>query len=180
MLNNLFRNLEQWEKHEPSSFWLCSFSLYIIFSAIFNVLFPGSLSHQSHVVIEQVRGGGMENFLFPKKEEKFDLEFHRHLEQNFPDWPERMEYQKKQEKFLRSAMRRKREMLRLRMIQTPKTYTKEEEDAMDYFQGNGMYAEYQDEKKQYNIFDTRQSFLLKMHNDELRNRFLNNLNSRNN
>ena len=66
-------------------------------------------------------------------------------------------------------------MLRLRMKEDPKFYTKEELDAIDYFQGNGIYVKYQNEKENYNIFDTRQSFLLKMHDDELRNEVLNNL-----
>lgn len=71
-------------------------------------------------------------------------------------------------------------MLRLRMKEDPKFYTKEELDAIDYFQGNGIYVKYQNEKENYNIFDTRQSFLLKMHDDELRNEVLNNLNHRKN
>ena len=62
----------------------------------------------------------------------------------------------------------------------PKFYTKEERDAMDYLQGNGIYAKYQDKREKYNIFDTRQSFLLKMHDDKFRNDFLNNLNRRKN
>ena len=73
-------------------------------------------------------------------------------------------------------MRRKREMIKLRMKEDPKTYTKKERDAMDYFQENNIYAKYQDKREKYNIFDTRQSFLLKRHNDKLRNDFLNNLN----
>ena len=36
-------------------------------------------------------------------------------------------------------MRKKREMIRLRMKEEPKFYTKEELDAMNYFQGNGIY-----------------------------------------
>ncbi len=60
-------------------------------------------------------------------------------------------------------------MIRLRMKEDPKFYTKEELDTRDYFQGNGIYAKYQDKREKYNIFDTRQSFLLKMHDDKLRN-----------
>ena len=75
-------------------------------------------------------------------------------------------------------MRKKREMIRLRMKEEPKFYTKEELDTMNYFQGNGIYAKYQDKREKYNIFDTRQSFLLKMHDDKLRNDFLNSINSK--
>jgi hypothetical protein len=34
-----------------------------------------------------------------RKRKKFDITFHRRLEQHFPDWVERMAYQKKQEEF---------------------------------------------------------------------------------
>ena len=158
---------------------LCSIGLYISFSARFGALFSESHS-QSQVVIEQVRGGGREDYPFLGKRKKFDLDFHRQLEQYFPDWAGRMNYQKKQEKFFKSAMRKKREIIRLRMKEDPKFYTKEELDARDYFQGNGIYAKYQNKREKYNIFDTRQSFLLKMHDDKLRNDFLNNLNRRKN
>ena len=178
-LCKFLKYIEQWERYEPSSFWLCSIGLYISFSAGFGALFPESKS-QSQVVIEQVRGGGREDYPFLGKRKKFDLDFHRQLEQYFPDWAGRMNYQKKQEKFFKSAMRKKREMIRLRMKEDPKFYTKEELDARDYFQGNGIYAKYQNKREKYNIFDTRQSFLLKMHDDKLRNDFLNNLNRRKN
>ena len=51
--------LEQWEKYEPSSFWLSSIALYICFSAVF-----GALSHvsefpyESQAVIVELRAGG--------------------------------------------------------------------------------------------------------------------------
>ena len=38
-----------------------------------------------------------------KKRKKFDLAFHRRLEQHFPDWEQRMEYQKEQEEFYKSV-----------------------------------------------------------------------------
>jgi len=171
-LCKFLKYIEQWERYEPSSFWLCSIGLYISFSAGFGALFPKS-HRQSHVVIEQVRGGGSES-----SGSSTSSAFHRQLEQYFPDWAGRMDYQKKQEKFFKSAMRKKRELIRLRMKEDPKFYTKEELDARDYFQGNGIYAKYQDKREKYNIFDTRQSFLLKMHDDKLRNDFLNSFNSK--
>lgn len=176
---NFLKSFEQWEKYEASSFWLCSIGLYIFFSAGFGALFPESPS-QSHVVIQQVRGGGREDYPFLGKRKKFDLDFHRQLEQHFPDDAGRIDYQKKQEKFFKSAMRKKREMRSLRMKEDPKFYTKEELDAMDYFQGNGIYAKYQAKREKYNIFDTRQSFLLKMHDEKFRTDFLNDLNRRKN
>ena len=162
--------LEEWERYEPSSFQFYNIVLYFSFSADVGAVFPQS-HRQSHVAIEQVRSGGIENYIFLGKIKKFDIDFHRQLEQYFPDWGERMNYQKKQEKFFKLAMRKKREMTRLRMKEDPKFYTKEELDARDYFQGNGIYDKYQDKREKYNIFDTRQSFLLKMHDDKLRNDF---------
>jgi hypothetical protein len=56
------------------------------------------------------------------KRKKFDLAFHRQLEPHFPDWEQRMDYQKKQEEFYRSAMRKEREMINLRIKQIPAFY----------------------------------------------------------
>lgn len=112
------------------------------------------------------------------KSKKFNIVFHRRLEKYFPDWKERMDYQKKQEEFYKSAIKRKKEIKRIRLLDNKNFYTKEELDAMDYFNGNGFYQEKQDPKQKPNIFDIRQTFLLKMHNPILRNNFLNSLNSR--
>ena len=88
------------------------------------------------------------------------------LENLFPDWPERVDYQKKQEKFLQSGRKKLREGNRLRM---KIKLTPEEQEAFDYFNGTGFYENYQNP----NIFDTRQSFLLKMEDPEVRTTFLN-------
>ena len=172
-LSSFLKSLEQWEKYQPSSFWLCSIGLYIFFSAGFGALFPES-PRQSHVVIEQVRGGGNK-----PESIKFDPAFHRHLEKHFSDWPGRMAFQKKQEEIYKMAMRKRREALRLRLKENF-ARTAKEQNAIDYFNGTGFYAKYQDIRTEPNIFDTRQSFLRKMHDDKLRNDFLNNLNRRNN
>ena len=44
-----------------------------------------------------------------------------------------MDYQKKQEEFYKSAIKRKREIKRLRLLDNKDWYSKEELDAMDYF-----------------------------------------------
>jgi hypothetical protein len=115
------------------------------------------------------RCGGNQTFLGKRK--KFDLAFHRQLEQHFPDWEQRMDSQKKQEEFYKSAMRKEREMKNLRIKQIPAFYTKEKLDAISYFQGTGFYLKHQDPKVKPNIFDTRQSFLFKMHDPRLRKNF---------
>ena len=75
-------------------------------------------------------------------------------------------------------MKRRKELKRVRMIDKKSYYTKEELDAMDYFHGTGFYQKQQDPEVKPNIFDTRQSFLLKMHDPVLRNNFLNSFNSK--
>ena len=102
------------------------------------------------------------------------------MEKHFPDWDRRIAYQQRQEKFYKSAMRKKREIKRLWILETPSIYNKEELDAISYFQGTGFYSKQQDPKVKPNIFDTRQSFLVKMHNYKLRNEFLDSFNRRNN
>lgn len=58
---------------------------------------------------------------------------------HFPDWKERIYYQKKQEEFYKSAMKRKKEIKRIRLLYNKNYYTNEELDAMDYFNGTGFY-----------------------------------------
>jgi hypothetical protein len=118
------------------------------------------------------------NVLGLKKRKKIDPTFHSRLVQQFPDWNERMDYQQKQEKFYESAIRKRREIQKLRIQEIPDFLTKEELDAIDYFQGTGFYLKYQDPKT--NIFDTKKSFLLKMHDIVLRENFLNSFNRSNN
>jgi len=130
------------------------------------------------LVLDIPYSGGQESNSNSLKK-KIDLSFHHQLEQHFPDWNERMDYKKKQEKFYKLAMKRKKELKRLRVLDKKSYYTNEELDAMDYFQGTGFYAKQQDPKVKQNIFDTRQSFLLKMDDDKLRNEFLDSLNRKN-
>ena len=186
---SFLKSLEQLEKYQPSSFWLCSIGLFISFSASFGVLSPESPQiviekNTASVLAINSDGAGSKQksgtFVLRTglgKRKKFDIVFHRRLEQHFPDWKARIDYQKKQEEFYKLAMRKKREMIRLRMKEDPKFYTKEELDAMDYFHGTGFYQKQQDPEVKPNIFDTRQSFLLKIDDPVLRNNFLNSFNS---
>lgn len=113
-----------------------------------------------------------------KNKKKFDLALHIKLEKHFPDWDERVSYQKKQEKFYKSAMKKQAELGRLRaVIRTTRYYTKEELDAISYFKGTGFYAKQQDTKMKPNIFDTRQTFLIKMQDKTVRTEFLGSFNN---
>ena len=76
-------------------------------------------------------------------------------------------------------MKRQAELRRTRMIDIPTRYTKEELDAVSYFQGTGFYAKQQDPNLKPNIFDTRQTFLLKMQDKNARTNFLKSFNNLN-
>ena len=120
-------------------------------------------------------GSGQESQI---KRKKFDLALHRRLEQHFPDWEQRMTYQKNQEDFYKSAIRKKREIKGLRIKENSNFYTKEELNAINYFHGTGFFQKYQHPKEKPNIFDTRQTFLLKMHDPLARENFLNSFNNK--
>ena len=113
------------------------------------------------------------------KRKNFNLQFHHKLERHFPDWEGRMAYQKKQEEFYKLAMRKKSELKRSKVKENSTYYNKNELDAIDYFNGTGFYKKYQDSKTKSNIFDTRQSFLFKMHDPVMRRNFLNSFNNKN-
>lgn len=56
-----------------------------------------------------------------------------------------------------------------------KLLSPEEKDEINYFTGKGLYRYYQDLKTNANIFDTKESFLLKIDDKSNRDRFLNSL-----
>ena len=102
------------------------------------------------------------------------------LENLFPDSAERINFQKKQEKFYKSGQLKFQEAKKLRMSDESamKILTDQEKDTLDYLNGTGNYEKYQNLKALPNFFDTRQSFLLKMQSGEMLKNFLNNYNNR--
>lgn len=92
------------------------------------------------------------------------------LRRHFPDWEERMNYEKKQKKIYRSALARIAEAKRLRV---ELKLTEKEQDAFDYVYGQNFYKYYQSLETPPNIYDTRWSFLLKVEkNKNMRENFL--------
>jgi hypothetical protein len=91
-----------------------------------------------------------------------------------------MAYQKSQTEFYKSAMRKKKEIIKLRMADDLNFYSEKELDAINYFEGKSLYARYQDPSVAPNIYGTRQSFLLKMHDISSREKFLQSFNRINN
>lgn len=86
-----------------------------------------------------------------------------------------MDYQKKQEEFYKLAIKKQIQLKRLRIQDTSSFFTKEEVDAINYFHGKDFYAKTQDSSLKPNIFDPRQSFLMKTHNPVMRKNFIKSL-----
>ena len=98
------------------------------------------------------------------------------LRKHFPDWEERINYQKKQKKIYRSGIARIAEAKRCGV---KIKLTKQEQDAFDYFYGQNDYKYYQSIETPPNRFDTRWSFLLKVEkNKNMRENFLKSYNRR--
>lgn len=191
---NFFRFLERFERTKPGTFWLSisfmGLSFYCLNSSVLNdqsYLFPTNQTNQpvqgclaKNQALE-IWGGG--NNLNPlnllKKRKNFDLLFHIALEREFPDWSERVNYEKNQQKFLASVIAKQKELKRLRIKDDYKFYTEQELDSIHYFQGTGFYQKKQDQDVEPNVYDTRKSFLLKMHNPKARDKFLKSFNDRN-
>ena len=117
-------------------------------------------------LVLKLNGGGS------NKNEKREM-----LKKHFPDWEDRINYQKKQEKNYRSALNRVAEANRLRVIKLK--LTAQEQDGLDYFNGEGFYSYYQSLETPTKIYYTRWSFLLKIEkNPEMRKKFLTSYNRR--
>ena len=171
--------LEQLERERPNLF----LGLTIGLATVFTQLDENSLTHNPSLSYTEqilVRGGsdsGQATVTIRTslgKKQQINIVTHRRLEKFFPDWEDRMVYQENREKVYKSAMRKRQEALNLRQKEDF-ARTKDEQDAIDYFLGRGFYRTYQDSSTKPNIFDNRQSFLIKMHNKEMRIDFLESL-----
>ena len=144
--------------------------LALFFGWLFLSPAPKNSSRMDSVVqtIGVNRGGGTNEPTTNLAKKKF---FREMLKQYFPDWEERINYQNKQVEFYRSGLRRISEAKRVRMSNSYRL-TSQEQDAFDYFRGTNFYKDHQNLKTPPNIYDTRRSFLLKMENTEMRAKFL--------
>ena len=167
ILWNFGKFLEGLERFQPQVFWLV---LSVIPSVTSETIRP-SQSVETLVVIEK------QCLQINKCGAAVDSDFHRLAMKHFPDSKERLAYQKEREKFYKSAMKKKGEIKRLRIQENLKYYSKEELDAVDYCHGTGFYKKEQDRKMKPNIFDNRKSFILKMEDEEIRDKFLESYNN---
>ena len=126
--------------------------------------------HNSITLVTSLRGGG--NRKYPRN---FDKNFHKILRKGFPDSKRRIEFEKYQLEFYNSARSKLYRTPTLSMKDKMRLLSPEEHDAINYFTGQGFYRSQQDFRTEPNIFDTRESFLIKMHNESNRNRFLKSL-----
>ena len=178
MLNffsKFFKSLERWEYYHPSSFWVCTISVYLCFTTLFihRPSFPNNPS-QAQVVIEEVRAGGQQevtNSVDNLAKKKY---FKEMLVKHFPDFESRASLEKRQAIIYQKAVKKIKEYQRISPLlkNYQKWLTAEEKSSIDYFHGTGIYAKFQDPKTPPNILDTRKTFLKKMENQDMREKFL--------
>jgi len=180
-MGNFFEHLE---RESQKLFWGLIIGLAMVFTSIDeNSLIHNPSPPYTEQILLNTRGGsdpGQATVTIRTslgKKQQINIVTHRRLEKFFPDCEDRMVYQENREKVYKSAMRKRREALNLRQKEDF-ARTKDEQDAIDYFLGRGFYRTYQDSSTKPNIFDNRQSFLIKMHNKEMRMNFLNHFNRR--
>ena len=96
------------------------------------------------------------------------------LAKHFPDFEERVLMEKHQAEIYLGAVRKIEEYEKVLRTKNghERILTADEQSAIDYFHGVGKYAKFQDPKVLPNIFDTRKTFLKKMENRDMREKFL--------
>ena len=92
----------------------------------------------------------------------------------FPDSEIRVSMEKRQALNYQNAVKKIKEYQNSYTVSEnyEKLLTDEEKLSIDYFRGTGIYAKLQDPKVSPNIFDTRETFLNKMEDQEMREKFL--------
>jgi hypothetical protein len=148
--------------------WVLNPIPFVSFEDIVN---PHSISQSQEITY--VRGGAFDPLQKKNNSSKIPKII---LEKYFPDWDNRVNFQNHQFQFqfLQSGRKKIQEADRLRLsdINKVKLLKPEEKDAFDYLNGTEVYKYHQDVTNPSNIFDTRDSFLAKMQNSEMRNNFL--------
>ena len=96
------------------------------------------------------------------------------LIKHFPDFESRLSLEKRQAINYQKAIKKIKEFKRVSPLLSnyQKLLNAEEKSAIDYFHGTGIYTKFQDPNTPPNIFDTRKTFLKKMENKKMREKFL--------
>lgn len=100
------------------------------------------------------------------------------MKKHFPDFKERVEYEKIQVVYYKSAIAKIRAVKNTRKLFKIEFLKPEKKDSINYFNGTGIYEGFQNPESKPNKFDTRSSFLTKMENPILREQFLKSYNRR--
>ena len=131
---------------------------------------------QTQVVIEKIRSGGQ-----PQHEGTNSVDnlakkeyFKEMLVKHFPDFESRASLEKQQAIIYQKAVKKIKEyqMISPLVKNYQKWLTAEEKSSIDYFNGTGIYAKFQDPKTPPNILDTRKTFLKKMEDQDMGEKFL--------
>ena len=184
MLIKFLKSFKIWENVQFSSFWFSTISIYFCFTTLFS--HPASLpkNHcQTLTVIEQVRCGASEKPYSDRQQDKVtnsldDLAKREYMKkiliEHFPDLESRVFQEKRQGRIYQKAIKKIKEYKRISPLLNnyQELLTAEEKSAIDYFHGTGIYAKFQDPNTSPNIYDTRKTFLKKMENKEMREKFL--------
>ena len=83
-------------------------------------------------VLQTPSGGG--------QDDKRDVGRKILLEKLFPDWPDRVDFQKNQQKLFDSG---RKKLISAKRVRVKIKITPEEQDTFDYFSGTGFYKKYQ-------------------------------------
>ena len=186
-MKKLFRVLDNLERKLQQYFWLPVSIIACSSFSFSNSNYYRSSSNLTPVTILEVKpkisvastnaiainGGDQSNH---GKRKESTAEFLLRLDNTFPDWEERRAYEAIQAKFYASAMAKKQQFKQTMMKKDVRVYTdiwsKEELNAINYYQGTGVFQKYQNPNVKPNIYDTRKTFILKMRNQSMRLRFM--------
>ena len=96
------------------------------------------------------------------------------LVRHFPNFESRASLEKQQARIYQKAVKKIKEYKRVFPLLNnyQKCLTAEEKLSIDYFHGTEIYAKFQDPKTPPNLFDTRETFLKKMENEDMLEKFL--------
>jgi hypothetical protein len=177
MLRKFFKYLKQWEKYEPSNFWFCTIGLSSIVYFSFGALSPASeVPCQSQAVVVQLRSGCQQQHEVTNSVDNLAKKeyFRKMLVKHFPDFESRASLEERQAIIYQKAVKKITEYRKISPLlkNYQKWLTAEEKSSIDYYHGTGIYAKFQDPKTSPNIHDTRKTFLKKMENQEMREKFL--------
>lgn len=134
------------------------------------------LPKQNTVLVVNSLRGGSKLLKYPKN---FNEQYHILLKKYFPDSKKRVEYERSQHRLFMKVTNK----IYLERMYDPNKSVKEvlrslsrkEYESIKYSRGKGFYAYKRHYRTRPNIYDNRESFLIKMHNKKYRERFLKSL-----